>query len=71
MLRTRLALDLTRKGDSRKYKNLRHCFKSVRKNESFIKIYSGFLVSLFGVLPHVAISFTLYDTLKDLMNKNL
>lgn len=59
--RTKLSADTTSK-----YRGIRHLMSSTISTHGVKGLYSGLSVSLFGIIPYLAVSLTTYDTLKEL-----
>jgi len=61
LARTRLTADVTA---SRHYRGLVDCLVQTRRLEGFAGLYKGLFISLAGIMPYLAISLSLYDTMK-------
>lgn len=65
LVRTRLSAQ--GEGINRKYKNVRHCFQTILKEEGgFWRgcLYRGLSPTLMGIAPYVGLNFAVYETLK-------
>lgn len=62
LVRTRLAADVA---TERQYKGMFDCFQKTIQSEGYPGLYKGLFISLAGIIPYLAISLSLYDTLKD------
>jgi solute carrier family 25 (adenine nucleotide translocator) protein 4/5/6/31 len=67
LARTRLTADIASK---RQYTGLIDCLSRTAKNEGIFGLYKGLFISLAGIIPYLAISLALYDTLKDATKKS-
>jgi len=66
LARTRLTADVS---TERRYNGLFDCLKKTAEAEGFLGLYKGLFISLAGIIPYLAISLALYDTLKDMTKK--
>jgi len=67
--RTRLAADVG-KGDSRQFKGLSHCISSIFKSDGFKGLYTGFGISVVGIIVYRAAFFGGFDTAKSMIFKD-
>ena len=64
--RTRLTADIA---SVRQYTGLVDCLRKTASSEGIPGLYKGLTISLAGIIPYLAISLALYDTLKDWSRK--
>ncbi|KAM7265321.1 hypothetical protein ACFE04_003004 [Oxalis oulophora] len=50
------------------YKGINHAFRTICKEEGFLGLYKGLTPTLMGVAPNMAISFSVYESLKSSWN---
>jgi len=67
LARTRLTADVAAK---RQYHGLYDCLKKTVDAEGVLGLYKGLFISLAGIIPYLAISLAMYDTLKDVTKKS-
>lgn len=65
--RTRLTADVA---TPRQYSGLVDCFRKTVQIEGIQGLYQGIGISLTGIIPYLAISLAMYDTLKDIVKKH-
>jgi len=65
--RTRLTADVARKGEKKLYNGLIDCTIKTARTEGISGVYKGLVMSLAGIVPYLAVSFTAYDELKLLL----
>ena len=63
LARTRLAVDITKKGEDRIYWSTWDCLSKTMQDEGIRGIFRGYLISLAGIIPYVGLSFTIHDEL--------
>ena len=64
LVRTRLAADMTPKGQPRMYTGIVHCILHTLQHEGTRGLYKGIVASTAAVVPYLAISFIAYDELQ-------
>lgn len=63
LVRTRLSAQ--GEGRDRKYRNIRHAFRTIMKEEGgVVGLYKGLSPTLLGIAPYVGLNFAVYETLK-------
>ncbi len=69
--KTRMSLDVTKVGEPKFYKGVWDCLSKTRRADGFVTWYRGFLLAAGSTVPYFAISFTVYDLLRDafILNK--
>ncbi|KAL3140504.1 hypothetical protein ABBQ32_005089 [Trebouxia sp. C0010 RCD-2024] len=67
---TRLAADVSQMGQPRLYTGILHCLLETWQHEGTRGLYKGVLASAAGVVPYLAISFTMYDELQSRLPDN-
>jgi len=63
--RSRMAMDFARKGEKLTYKGVFNCLRQSQKNSGISSIWSGYIISVLGSAPQLAISLTAYDMVKE------
>ena len=51
------------------YKSVPHALVSMFKNEGFFGAYRGLTANLYKIVPSMAVSWLVYDTIKDTIHK--
>lgn len=64
ILQTRLATDLSRRGQERAYSNFFNGIKKIIRTEGLKSTYKGYWITILGAVPHTALSFAGYDFIK-------
>ncbi|XP_066926876.1 mitochondrial coenzyme A transporter SLC25A42-like [Clytia hemisphaerica] len=64
LVRARLAI-----AQKLKYKSLRHAFRTIYKEEGFMRFYNGYIPTVLGIMPYAGTSFFIYETLKQKYHK--
>jgi len=64
LVRTRLALDVSKFAEPREYQGTLGCMKKIAKAEGISGLYKGFWISCVGIVPYLALSLSTYDLLK-------
>jgi len=67
--RTRLGADVG-KGANRQFNGLAHCIQTIYKSDGLKGLYTGFGVSVFGIIVYRAAFFGGYDTAKSMLLKD-
>lgn len=63
LVRTRLSAQ--GEGAERKYRDIRHAFRTIMKDEGgVVGLYKGLSPTLLGIAPYVGLNFAVYETLK-------
>lgn len=70
LVRTRLAADVTQKGQPRMYTGIVQCMLHTLQHEGTRGLYKGIVASAAAVVPYLAISFAAYDELQSRMVDN-
>lgn len=65
LVRARMAIS-----GKKKYKTLRHAFKTILKEEGLLRFYNGYLPTVLGIMPYAGTSFFIYETLKQNYHQN-
>jgi|LakMenEpi03Aug12_release.lakeMendotaPanAssembly.Ray.scaffolds.fasta_scaffold507990_1 hypothetical protein len=63
LARTRLAVDVVKKGEDRVYWSTWDCLSKTTRDEGLRGLFRGYLVSLAGIVPYVGLSFAIHDEL--------
>jgi len=63
--KTRLSLDNSKTGEAKLYKGVWDCLSKTRRADGFVTWYRGFLLAAGTTIPYFAVSFTVYDLLRD------
>jgi len=70
VVKTRLSLDLAKKGEAKAYNGIWNCMKVSKKHYGVRSWYSGFVLASLSTVPYVAISLASYDILRDVFIVN-
>eukprot|EP00798_Chlamydomonas_sp_ICE-L_P030784 gene30784-35825_t len=65
LARTRITADTSRVGQRRTAATVRQCLADTIRHEGITSMYKGMLPSLVGIVPHMSVSFTTYESLKN------
>jgi solute carrier family 25 (mitochondrial adenine nucleotide translocator), member 4/5/6/31 len=66
-VRTRLAADIGKAEADRQFKGMADCLTKIYKNDGFVGLYRGFLISVIGIFVYRAFYFGGYDTGKKMI----
>jgi Mitochondrial carrier protein len=62
--RTRLAADMSAKGEERRYRGFLHCLRTITRHQGVRAVYAGLTPSLLGYMPYVGIKFSTYELMR-------